>query len=91
MKTFDKKSDKVAPPRKQRKFPVFVVIRHTRAGDVRIEVYDDRDGDKTPSYSRTQAMNHAEAVANQAAQDYGHGSASVFRGTLTLAAKAEQP
>lgn len=86
MKTFDKKSNKVAPPRKQRTFPVWVVVRHTRAGDHRIAVIDN----KIP-YNREHAMSMAEDIANEAAQNYGQGSASVYKGTLTLAVKPEMP
>lgn len=86
--TFTKKSTKKVPPSKKRKFPVYVVIRHTRAGDQRIHVYDDKGPE---SSSRSNAMSHAEDVANEAAMHYGHGSASVFKGFLVLNEDAEQP
>lgn len=58
----------------QRRSNVFVAIRHTRASDVRLGVFD------TPSLAHACAENAADA----AARDYGYGVASVFKATLTL-------
>ena len=80
-KSFDKKSDKVVPKSKQRSFTVFVAIRHTRAGDVRLGVYDKEET----------AMNRAETAVDEAAAMYGFGSASVFKAKLTLIGEAIQP
>lgn len=79
--TFRKRSRKVVPPSTENTFNVYVVVRHTRAGDKRIAVVDDRDA----------AMRQAENIADEAAANYGHGSASVFKAILTLAKEAEQP
>lgn len=65
----------------KKKGTVYVVVRHTRAGDKRVGVLDDRED----------AMHYAEGVASSAARDYGHGRASVFRATLTLTSKALKP
>jgi hypothetical protein len=81
VKSFDKKSKKIVPPEKKRSFKVFVAIRHTRAGDVRLGVYDSEDT----------AMMIAEDAVNEAAAAYGFGSASVFRARLHLLGDAIQP
>lgn len=60
---------------------VFVVVRHTRSGDQRAAVLDNRDD----------AMHRAEGITDAAARDYGHGSASVFPATLTITGKAIRP
>lgn len=65
----------------KRKFEVFVVVRHTRSGDNRVCVLDNRE----------QAMSTAEDVADEAATNYGYGSTSVFKGTLMLKGTALQP
>lgn len=57
---------------------VFVVVRHTRAGDYRSAVMDEK----------VDAMERAESIAEAAARDYGYGSASVFPATLTITGKA---
>jgi hypothetical protein len=60
---------------------VFVIIRHTRAGDKRVSIVDDRET----------AMQRAEELARLLALDYGHGRTSVFKATLTLHGKALKP
>jgi len=80
-KTFVKKSTKVVPPEKKKTFTVYVAIRHTRAGDQRLGVYNSEDG----------AMSVAEDAVNEAAYAYGYGSASVFKAKLTLIGDAIQP
>lgn len=88
MASIVKTSAKIAPKRKQRMFPVWVVVRHTRAGDDRRAVINQGTD---PKRTRDMAMEMAEEIANEAANHYGQGSASVFAGKLTLAAKAEMP
>jgi hypothetical protein len=91
-KTFDKKSTKVVEVSTKHTFPVWVVVRHTRAGDHRIAVYDDKGKDKDGhNYSRENAMSLAEDTAQEAANNYGHGSASVFKGKLIINKDCEQP
>lgn len=85
--TVERVSTKVAPKRKQRAFPVWVVVRHTLAGDERISV---RDQGSEPDRSKRYAMEEARDIAETAALHYGQGSASVFGGTLTLNSRAEQ-
>ena len=88
-KTFNKASKKVVPSDKVRHFDVYVVVRHTRGGDDYKRVLFEK---KYPSgKAREHAMEIAEDIANDAARDYGQGSASVFKGSLTMANKAEQP
>ena len=90
LKTFEKVSVKApVPPSKQRRFEVMVVVRHTRSGDEQKQVLRVRD--YRPGGARELALSMAEGIANQACNDYGYGSASVFRGILTLAEEAEQP
>jgi hypothetical protein len=60
---------------------VWVVVRHTATGDKRVSVVDNRE----------HAMEMAEAVADEAARNYGRGSASVFKGCLTMSTKPEMP
>jgi hypothetical protein len=67
--------------RHPRKSTVYVVVRHTRSGDVRQGVID----------SEQYAMEMAERVADEAARAYGEGSASVFKATLTLHGDAIKP
>ena len=87
MKTFVKKNKKKSITNNKKTFAVWVVIRHTRSGDQRIAIYDDNK----KANSRELAMERAEEVAQQAANDYGHGSASVFKGKLILSSIAEKP
>jgi hypothetical protein len=82
-KTFAKTNDKKAKESTKKKFDVLVVIRHTRAGDQRIAVIDNR-GQASIRY----ALDRAEEVADEAARDYGFGSTSVFKATLTLIGEA---
>lgn len=53
---------------------VFVVVRHTRSGDVRCGVHDDEDV----------ANERAESIAQDAANAYGSGHTSVYPARLTL-------
>jgi hypothetical protein len=69
------------PPDNKTSFDVFVVVRHTRSGDKRIGVYNEKDG----------AMMIAEEVAASAAADYGQGSASVFPARLAYTGEALDP
>lgn len=97
--TFEKKSNKIALKRRKRTFPVWVVMRHTRSGDQRCKVIDqyhytvtDPEKQKTEAArTRGYAMEDAREIANEAAMNYGHGSASVYAGTLTINATAERP
>lgn len=79
--TFIKKSDVIVKRSRKRSFPVFVVIRHTRSGDKRIGIYDNR----------SVAMDAAESIADEAARNYGYGAASVYSAKLILNAKPEMP
>jgi len=66
----------------KRTFKVYVAIRHTRAGDVRLGVYD----------SRERAMSHALEEVERAARTYDAvASTSVFAGFLTLSGRALKP
>jgi hypothetical protein len=85
-RTFEKKSLNTVKESNQRTFPVWVVVRHTRARDIRVAVIDN-DSPKT----RVHALSLAEDEANEAALHYGQGSASVFKGKLVLSKDAEQP
>jgi hypothetical protein len=53
---------------------VFVAIRHAKARDVFIGAYE----------TRSEAMYQAERAADQAANDYGFGSASAYRAKLVI-------
>jgi len=85
-KTFTKENNKKVEESKKKKFNVLVVIRHTRAGDQRVSVTDNR-GEASVRY----ALSHAEEIADEAARVYGFGSTSVFKATLTLLGEALQP
>lgn len=85
-KTFEKVNTKKAPKSKQKTFDVLVIIRHTRAGDVRCAVYDYRN-EKCIDYT----MNRAEEIANDAARNYGYGSTSVYKAKLKLLGGPLQP
>lgn len=82
--TFKRTSTVVAAKSRKHSQAVWVVVRHTRAGDHRLAVIDN-----SGPASREIAMARAEEAANRAACDYGHGAASVFKGKLTWAARAE--
>jgi hypothetical protein len=84
MPTFELTSDTNNQPVLTREFDVWVIVRHTRSGDQRIAIIDD-DGD-----NRQYVMDKAEEVAREAAQMYGQGSTSVFRGVLVLDQEPEQ-
>lgn len=88
-KTIEKRSKVVVPPETKRRFKVFVVVRHTRAGDEQRHVL--RVDKYKPGGARTLAFHFAEEIADEAARHYGQGSASVFKGTLTISKDAEQP
>lgn len=62
----------------KRTYKVFVAIRHTRAGDQRLGVFDNSEA----------AMAVAERAADEAAGRYGYGSASAFRAVLTVSGRA---
>lgn len=90
MASIVRKSTKVVPPEKKRKFAVYVVVRHTRAGDeqravLRVDKYKD------DAACRSLALSYAEDIADEAALHYGQGSASAFKGVLTLAKEPEKP
>lgn len=53
---------------------VYIIVRHTRSGDVRQGVFDDNG----------HACDVAERIAEDAANAYGYGSTSVYRARLTL-------
>jgi hypothetical protein len=56
----------------------FMVVRHTRASDVFLRFIDNRD----------YAMDYASDVAQEAANTYGHGAASVYPATLKITGPA---
>ena len=66
---------------------MYVVVRHTRSGDKRIAVVSGADD----AAVKQRALEIAEDIATRAAYDYGQGSASVFRGRLTVEGEAIQP
>lgn len=89
MKTFEKTSNKVVKESNKKTFTAWVVVRHTRAGDSYEKVLIDHRGDR-PDF-RDIALDVAARIATEAAANYGHGSASVFKATITLAKEPEQP
>lgn len=87
--TFNIAAQETKPVLHAKSTPVWVVVRHTRAGDQRLDIIDQ--GKFRPGAAREIAMERAQEIAQRAAYDYGHGSASVFAGTLWLSDKAEKP
>ncbi len=86
MSTFTKTNTKKVVESTKKTFDVLVVIRHTRSGDQRQAVIDNR-GQSSVDY----AMDRAQEIADEAARDYGFGSTSVFKGKLILEGEPLQP